>query len=169
MNIHPAFIHFPIALLTLYVIIEIVPFGKWYPKAAWEDIKTLLVATGGIGLLVALATGQLAEHSAFAEASKNILSVHKTFAGTTTAIFGIIAAAYVIHWIFEKHEASLGSLATDLAFLRAAANFVLKRWIIIPLALIGLATLTFTGALGGIIVYGPNADPVTKFVYSLFF
>ncbi|HUZ93261.1 MAG TPA: DUF2231 domain-containing protein [Candidatus Paceibacterota bacterium] len=169
MNLHPAFVHLPIGLLTLYVLFEVVPFGRWYPRAAWEDIKFFLVAVGGLGLLAALATGQLAESSTMARAARNVLRLHKNFAGLSTAIFGILAAAYLIRWIFEKHADLLGPFAADFSFVRDAANVVLKRRIAVPMALAGFIALSITGALGGIIVYGQNVDFMTKFVYSLFF
>lgn len=33
----------------------------------------------------------------------------------------------------------------------------------------GLLLITLTGALGGIIAYGPDIDPVASFVYRLLF
>ncbi|KKT65723.1 MAG: hypothetical protein UW58_C0021G0001, partial [Candidatus Collierbacteria bacterium GW2011_GWC2_44_30] len=33
----------------------------------------------------------------------------------------------------------------------------------------GLVLLTTTGALGGIMAFGPGVDPLTKFVNDLFF
>ena len=169
MNIHPIFVHFPIALLAMYSIFEILPLVKWYPKAHWDDIKAALVIFGGLGVLAALATGQLAEGSDLARASEAVLHVHKMFAGATAAVFGILAAAYLLRWIFEKHGAAFSGLATKFSFLKSFADFILNRWIVVPLALIGLIVLMFTGALGAIIVYGQNGDVVTQAVYSLFF
>ena len=169
MNIHPVFVHFPIALLTLYAILEILPMDSWYPRAMWTDIKAFLVIVGGLGLLFALATGQLAEHSSFAEASRSILGLHKYFAGISTAVFGILAAAYLIRWVFEKHPNFLGVFTVKLSFLKAIADFILKRWLVVSLALVGFIVLGITGALGGIMVYGPNGDFFTKFIYSVFF
>ena len=169
MNIHPIFVHFPIALLTLYAILEILPLAAWYPRAAWTDIKTFLVTFGGLGLLVALATGQLAEHSLYALRAENVLRVHKMFAGASTAIFGILAAVYLIHWIFEKHPNLAGGLLKKITLLHAAAQFVLKRPVVVTIATIGLVAIAVTGTLGGIIVYGPNGDFITKFVYSILF
>ena len=169
MNIHPIFIHFPIALLVLYVVFEVLPLERWYPKTSWVDIKAVLVMIGGLGLLASLTTGELAEGSMLAQASKNVLHVHKAFAGATTAVFGIIAAAYLIRWIYEKHVDRLREPVVVFASLNTAARRILNRWIVVPLALLGFCTLFLTGTLGGIIVYGPNIDFVTKFVYGVFF
>jgi uncharacterized membrane protein len=169
MNIHPIIVHFPIALLTFYAVLEILPLTKLYPKVAWEDVKTLLVCFGGLGMLAALLTGQLAESSPLGRASENVLHVHKTFAGASAAIFGLIALAYFVRWIFEKHTDRSKILLGGPAFIKGFADLILKRWIIVPLAILGLSVLSLTGTLGGIIVYGPNSDFATKFVYSIFF
>lgn len=167
MNIHPLIVHFPIALLTLYVFFEVFPFERWYPRAAWKDIKAVLVCFGGLGILVALATGQLAESSALARASGNILHVHKFFAGASAAVFGIIALAYFIQWAFSKHIDFFKSLKKDIPIIGQFSDIILKRWVIVPFALAGFAVLFLTGALGAIIVYGPTNDVVTQFVYSI--
>lgn len=53
--------------------------------------------------------------------------------------------------------------------IKKHTGYVLRSPFLPFLALIGLIAITMTGALGGAIVYGPNVDPVVKFVYSLFF
>jgi len=166
MNIHPLVVHFPIALLVLYVFFEVLPFEQWYPRAAWKDIKTILVSFGGLGILAALATGQLAEQSFFTANIATILHLHKLFAGASAAIFGIIAAAYVIQWIFGKHTSALRYIKDRMFFLEAFFSIVLKRWVVTPLAILGFFVLAMTGVLGAIMVYGPSNDFITQFVFS---
>ncbi len=166
-NIHPFVVHFPVALLTLYVFFEILPLSNWYPRVSWEDIKAILVSFGGLGILAALVTGQLAERSLLARSAGNILYLHKLFAAASAAVFGIVALAYVIRWVFSKHADSLRRIKDRLFFLDAFSSFILERWVVVSLALIGFAVLFITGALGEIIVYGPNNDVITQFVSSL--
>jgi uncharacterized membrane protein len=168
-NIHPILVHFPIALLTFYCVLEIVPLMKWYPKVAWSDVKALLVCFGGLGILGALLTGGLAEDSNLARASEHVLAIHKFFAATSAAVFGIIALAYLIWWIFEKHIDPAKPLGRGVKIIKGFSDIILKRWVVILLAILGLGVLTLTGTLGGIIVYGADSDFATKFVYSLFF
>lgn len=168
MNIHPLIVHFPIALLVLYVVFEVLPLERWYPRAAWADIKAILVCFGGLGLLAALLTGQLAESSLLAHASENVLHIHKTFAGASTAVFGLIALAYFIRWAFSKHATFLKPLQEGVPIIQTYSNIILKRWIVVPLALIGFVALSLTGTLGAIIVYGSSGDFATQFVASLF-
>jgi hypothetical protein len=37
----------------------------------------------------------------------------------------------------------------------------------LPLALIGVLAITITGALGGVIAFGPDIDPAATFFYNL--
>lgn len=168
MNIHPIIVHFPIALLVCYAIIEIFPLNKWYPRFPWDSVKLFLVLLGTVGAVAALGTGSLAEHSS-QWTLRNVLRVHKSFASISTFIFGILTAAYFIRWIFQQYSGLFVGPLSALSLLKKIADFILKRWIVVPLALIGLVTILVTGILGGIIVYGPNLDPFTKFMYSVFF
>lgn len=167
MNIHPLFVHFPIAILFLYSILEILPLSRWSPNLSWNSIKTLLVTVGTLGAFAALGTGSVAEELISDESTKKIMNVHSSFAGATTIIFCVITVAYLIRWFFKKHPQILGGFISRLSFLKSISDFILKRWIIILLALIGLITITITGALGGIIVYGSNSDLFSKFIYNL--
>ena len=61
-NIHPLFVHFPIALLFVYSIIKILPLQKWLPNVAWKHIERVLLLVGVLGAFAALSTGEIAEH-----------------------------------------------------------------------------------------------------------
>lgn len=169
MNLHPLIIHFPIALLSLYVLFEVLPMERWYPLVRWQDIKAILAAAGGIGLLAALVTGQMAEHSLLAFSAGPILRYHKMFADASTAAFGIIAAAYVIRWMLERHERLLRRAGLPIRSLRTIAAVILDRRIIVSLAIIGFIVLFLTGIFGEMIVYGPRNDPFSRLVAALFF
>ncbi len=168
MNLHPLIVHFPIALLIMYVIFEVLPLERWYPRAAWADIKAVLVCFGGLGILAALLSGQLAESSLLAHAAGNVLHLHKFFASASAAVFGIIALAYLIRWAFAKHADIFKSLRERIPLIEIFSDTILKRWVVVSFALLGFVVLSTTGALGAIIVYGPNGDFVTQFVYALF-
>lgn len=168
MNLHPIFVHFPIALLTLYALLEILPLGRWFPRAPWDSIKMFLVVLGTLGAGAAIATGSLAKDLITDRSLRKIISLHETFAQATTIIFGLLAGAYSIRFIFREYP-QFAKRFSGTSFLQHIADGVLKRWIAIPLACMGIIALAITGALGGIIVYGPDVDPVAKFVYSFFF
>ncbi len=169
MNFHPLVVHFPIALLTFYALFEVLPLARWYPSVSWADVKALLVSFGGLGILAAIATGQMAEHSLIARAAGRILYYHKLFAAASAAVFGIIALAYVIDWMFRKHGPWLRRAGIGPAWLHGAAKTVLNRRVIVPLAIVGFLVLFLAGIFGEMIVYGPNNDPIAHFVFTLFF
>ena len=88
-NLHPLFVHFPIALLFLYSFIKIIPLKKWWPQG---EIISLVIPS-----------------------KKNL--THPILSGF--------------------------------------------------LALVGLVAIVVTGLLGGVMVYGPTADPAAGIVLRL--
>jgi len=57
MNVHPIFVHFPIALLTIYALLELIQFKKVTSWNPWFYIKASFVVFGAIGTYAALFTG----------------------------------------------------------------------------------------------------------------
>ncbi|MBI5913541.1 hypothetical protein HY839_03850 [Candidatus Azambacteria bacterium] len=168
MNIHPLFVHFPIGLLVLYAVLEILPLTRWYPQAPWGAVKTVLLIFGAAGAVAASGTGEIAEKLLANEGAEELIEVHKKFATMATLIFGALAYAYFVRWISEHHRIFEGRLR-PLSFLRTIADIIMMRWAAVILALIGLMAITITGGLGAAIVYGPDADPLVTIIYSLFF
>jgi uncharacterized membrane protein len=169
LNIHPAVVHFPIGLLTLYCILELLRFKKIQSKSYLFYVKAILLVAGTVGAFFALQTGELLEK----EFTSALLEKHAMFANITTILFVVLSVAYLIRWFKIDGE--------TWAFLKkpliakiwkvkvAASDFVLKSWVSVFLAAIAFVFLTFTGALGGAIAYGPDTDPIVSFVYHLFF
>lgn len=168
MNIHPLFVHFPIGLLVLYAILEMLPLMRWYPQAPWDAIKTVLSIAGAAGAIGAFGTGEIAEKLLEDESLRGLIEVHSSFAVATTFIFSALAFSYFVRWLSDHHHIFEGRLRS-LAFVGLIANILAKRTIAVLLALVGLIALTITGGLGAAIVYGPEADPLVTIIYSLFF
>lgn len=61
MNIHPLFVHFPIALLTVYAVAELLRFKRLTSQVWWWNVKTLLLGVGLLGGFATLQTGEIAE------------------------------------------------------------------------------------------------------------
>lgn len=167
MNVHPIFVHFPIAFLTIYALIEIVPVSKLQSKDSIFYIKFFLVVIGWIFSLIASSTGEIAEHII---GDSRLVEIHASFATATEIIFGIIAIWYVFRFL-EKEAIQIPYIETKI---RPVLSFMIrisrKVGVIIPiLACTGLVFVTITGSLGGAIVYGPNVDPIVQFIYNLFF
>ena len=175
MNIHPLIVHFPIALLVAYSVLEI--SGYVWPasrRVAWVfPVKAFTLFVGTLAAFVALVTGEIAEELIEGSALGYILEVHSLVAGVTTILYVILAAAY-LNRVFDKNG-WFDRIASSNAFLawgwrakKYIAHLILDTWFLPVVALLALIGITVTGALGAAMVYGPNADPFVSFVYHLF-
>jgi len=160
-TIHPLVVHFPIALLTIYAVVELLRFKKINGQTYWFYLKAILVILGTIGALVARQTGEeLVEAWRASGASSSIVvNVHNNWSLIATWIFGVLAVAYLGAWLYRE-----GVLKNPVG---QWCERLIRSWLIPIIALIGLAAITITGALGGAIVYGSDVDPTVKFIYLL--
>ncbi len=171
MNVHPIVVHFPIAFLTAYAILEILAFKSLRQKIYWFYIKASLVILGAGGAAAALLTGEMVEDLAEGDrAMRQVLHLHEAFAKATLLIFSLIALGYAILWIYKELEPYFGAgrfsvLKAFLLLPVKVSRFFLESPIAILLALLGLACITLTGGLGGVMVHGPDADPFFRPIY----
>lgn len=174
MNIHPLFVHFPVALLSTYAVFELLRFKKITSQNYWFYVKAVLVIAGTLGACVAYLAGDEAKHLILQKHAdlKSLIALHENWALVTLIIFAIIASSYTVVWLKQY---KIGWLSKDNFFGRSwklkimVAGFILNSSIVLILAFVGLVALTITGALGGSIIYGHSGDPFTAFVYSIFF
>ena len=146
----------------------------------WFYLKAIILMIGGLGALVALNTGDMAREAVqsggFLPAVSNfkqVVNMHENFADLSVAIFGLLAASYLILWINKENISRLFSQKQSLikfwqALTKIAHAFVETKFVIV-MALAGLICITITGGLGGIMVYGPSADPFFGMIYKLLF
>lgn len=177
MNIHPIFVHFPIALLTVYAALELMRNKKLLAKETFFYIKASFVIIGILTTSFALQTGESAEHT-YDRSSPiyPLINTHSSWANITSWVFGVIAVIYgilIIEKIFLTENVFAQNFLTKIRsllnpFYRIAHMLYENSAIMITLALFGLAAVTITGSLGGAIVYGPDADPVVHAIYSFF-
>lgn len=171
--IHPLLVHFPIALLTFYAILELIRFEFVLKQPYWFYIKASLSIIGVFFAFLALASGDGAEHyveNAGMTFPKSLIEIHAGFAATATIVFGLIASSYAIQWLFmiPKFQNLISKFKVILIPLQKISNFVAKPSIIISLSIVGVLLMTVVGGLGASMVYGQDIDPLAKFVYSLF-
>ena len=176
-SLHPILVHFPIALLVIYAILECVRFKKITEWHSFFFIKAFLAIFGFLAAIAAFSTGP--EGSAIHGWSgytgmtgsngrpilRQIVDMHSNFATLTVIIFGIIAASYLVVWIQREYPIN----HKIWNYVLQIARFIQKPTVIIILAIIGLVAVTIAGSLGGSIVYGPDVDPVVSFIYHLLF
>jgi uncharacterized membrane protein len=152
MNWHPALVHFPIALLTIYALMECLRFKKIMAWEPWFYLKASFVILGFLSSIVTYMSGdQIQRQFRKTAGLTTLIHAHSNYAYATVLVFGLISVAYAIVWLKWKP-------------LEAIARRLLSGYIVVPLALIGLALVTITGALGGAIAFGPEIDPVVSFI-----
>ncbi len=170
MDIHPIFVHFPIALLTVYAVLELIRFEKVTNQAYYFYIKGALLIIGILTSSLALQTGEMAEDGV-ARSLHNLVETHATFANISTWIFAVLAIVYAIVWISKteyNQKLNESGFAKIWNLKLMIANKIMNNsFIMIILAILGLVAITITGALGGAIVYGPDVDPIVSFFYYL--
>lgn len=165
MNIHPIFVHFPIALLTFYALFEIFAWKKISSMSWWIYVKATLLFAGTLSGFVALNTGEGAEHII---GGSKLIETHATFATASIWLFVVLSVVYLIRFVLESGY--IINFPKIQHVLNGIQNYINKYSFLVPvIAFIGLVVITITGALGGAIVYGPDIDPVVSFVYHLFF
>ncbi len=101
MNFHPILVHFPIALLTIYALMELIRFEKIKNQDFWFYTKAMLSIFGAISTLPAILTGKIIERQF--RGVRNLVHTHSTWAQITTLIFAAIAAAYLIAFIDKNN------------------------------------------------------------------
>jgi uncharacterized membrane protein len=163
-NIHPIFVHFPIAFLLLYSFIKIVPLYKWFPRVAWKQVGLVLLLAGVIGAFVANSTGEIAEH--LVRPDHNLVEMHATFASISTWVYGLLLIGEVLSVLTINIIPKIG-IPKLTSFLVSIQKILTNRTLSIILALAGLVAISVTGLLGGVMVYGTTADPIAGVVLQL--
>jgi uncharacterized membrane protein len=143
-HIHPAIIHFPIALLTVAPLLVLL--GLLWPaqRRGIHASALILLALGLGGLVLALASGEAVER--FARATPALIAgvrEHELLAQKTTLIFGLLGISFGVLWalpILRKRELS-----------RFLETGLLVLWLLVSAG--GVLALGLTGHAGGHLVH----------------
>jgi uncharacterized membrane protein len=101
-RLHPLIIHFPIALLLVAALLEVIGFVK--PGAISPKIISLIVGIGALGALAAAFTGWIfAEHSRQPSDMRATLFWHR-WLGIATAFVALGAWAIARSWGDSQHS-----------------------------------------------------------------
>jgi uncharacterized membrane protein len=166
LNIHPLFVHFPVAFFTVYSLAELLRFKSLLRRAEFFYVKTVLVLVGFGSALLAIITGLVAKQL---WAVKPIqLQTHENFGIATTIVFGFLAFGYLVAWLEQSARCAAWLRGNAFGkFLLTLKHLLIETPLAPFLALVGLVLVFITGALGGSMVFGTDADPFARFVYHL--
>ncbi len=179
MNLHPIFVHFPIALFSLYTFIEILRFKKISDRQETFYIKAVLSIAGVFGAFAALLFGDTAAHevmqgiiTAKVDNPVEVIELHEFLAQLGTFIFILPAAGYAVAWLnkFDFINKLPGKFLKSIwQFGTLISKWIIETPLVILLSLVGIVIITIAAALGGSIIYGPDSDPIVKIIFNLFF
>ncbi len=163
-NIHPLFVHFPIAFLVVYSVIKFLPAEKWITSISWRPIQRLLLVVGVLGAFVSNTTGEMAEH--LVKADHDLVEMHAFFAGASTWIYGILLVGEIL-FLLNRYFVTKNIQTPINKILISIERIINQKILSSTLSLLGLIAISITGLLGGVIVYGVSADPIAPFVLRL--
>lgn len=190
-NLHPLFVHFPIALFTFYSLMEMIPSKTLRENRTFFWIKCTLLFLGFISVWPTLMSGDSIEHMFGSDVEKNkLVMIHSFWANASVLLYSLLAIAYFIEG-FKKYlespfdqasgwqkvlllpvkikEWALKNTLTErlLSLILWIQKQIFKTRMLVLLALLGFIALSITGALGGALVHGANVDPVVYFFYKI--
>lgn len=171
-NIHPAFVHFPIALLLVYAFFELLSATRAKNWPHIQSTKHICLLFGTLGAFASLQTGEIAEE-AFSGSDATLhqlIETHSLWANISTIVFTAILLARLIVWLAKQpalDRPNVSIFKRVLFVLVPLAKRIEQVPVVQLLAAFGLIAITITGALGAAIVYGPEVDPLVQVIYSL--
>ncbi len=142
-DFHPIAVHFPVAFLTVYALAQLATLHPRVQKIAWwPPLVKFLLVVGTLGTVGAFVTGKLIELRMGGDAGR-LMETHGAFGFYTL----------------------VGSLAVTAATFHPRLRTRVPEWLMHAFAAVLLTLVTITGALGGALAYGTEADPIVSVVY----
>jgi uncharacterized membrane protein len=132
-HLHPMIVHFPIALITVGFLADVV-FLFFRNEKCLSKTGFYLMVLGTLAAVAAWATGQLFTNEPSQGEIVKVFERHETGA-LITMILMIIGAALRIYLVAGKKE------ETNL------------KWVVFGFYLLAFLAVTFTGFMGGTMVY----------------
>lgn len=132
-HLHPMIVHFPIALITVGFFADVV-FLFFKNEKCLSKTGFYLMVIGAVAAVAAWTTGQLFTTEPVQGEIVRVFERHETGA-LITMIIMIIGASFRIYLVIKKKE------ETKL------------KWVVFALYLLGFGAVTFTGFMGGTMVF----------------
>ncbi|MBN1967884.1 MAG: DUF2231 domain-containing protein [Candidatus Delongbacteria bacterium] len=134
-NLHPITVHFPIALLTVSVLFEVL--SAFTNVSSFKITAKWTFLTGYVSLLLVLGTGLLAVNGPYAnfnEKSAELLTYHKAAAFISISLFGVL-----LLWRFFNRLEVPEKKSSLMIYLLVS--------------ILSVSVMSFGGHTGGLMVY----------------
>ncbi|MEZ4706426.1 MAG: DUF2231 domain-containing protein [Caldilineaceae bacterium] len=158
-TLHPATVHFPIALLILSSVAGLL-YLYWQPRAELRILVWWTMPVGWLAVGAAILTGLLAQAGLPPQAPyRGLLNWHIS---SGLALLVLYAALLYLRWLRRpKQKSNVGSAATQNAHADPLLDDAAARWWLTLLLLLGIGLVVASGWNGGRLVYdwGVNVGP----------
>ncbi|MDP2303701.1 MAG: hypothetical protein Q8N03_14880 [Ignavibacteria bacterium] len=149
---HPKLVHFPIALLLTYTLLEAV--GAILKKDFFSKAAYILLILGVLGAVAAAQTGEQAEllFENWTKASGDLLESHEKYANLTVWLFSVLLVIRTAFTILVQLKK------------KYTVNQTVLKYIFVLIAIIGCYFIYETGEYGGKMVYehGVGTKPMME-------
>jgi hypothetical protein len=134
------------------------------PSVAWKQIERLILLVGFLGALAANSTGEIAED--LVRPNQQLVETHSFFAGASILFYGLILLGEVLTLLitFMIQKFNIIPLIKLFTFFE---KLLTNKALVLLLAFLGLISISITGMLGGIMVYGLSADPLAPIILKI--
>jgi uncharacterized membrane protein len=169
MNLHPIVVHFPIALLIVYAVIEVVSF--FLPKRSEKLYMTKIIClwVWVIWSFFALQSGEIAQDIHW---KSDLIHTHEQRAEKSHIMYMILAIYYLVKIVFEEKIWGNYRVRYLQDYFATVSIFFHARWVqllVMLISIIGVLVLTIVGALGWAISRGTwVGDPVSDWAVNTF-
>lgn len=127
----------------------------WFPRVAWNHIERFLLIAGIAGGSLALFTGEIAAE--LVKPDHKLVETHEFFANLSIWLYGALLLGEILSFLNLQY-----------AYVSKLKNLLTNRLFSGIVALIALGSITITGILGGVMVYGTSSDPFAGILLKLF-
>jgi hypothetical protein len=119
---------------------------------------------GVLGAFVALSTGDIAEE--LVRPNRVLVDMHSTFATITTWLYSALLLGEILR-ILKTKNFFIQSKQQIQSIIFWIEKILTHSLFSKSIAVIAFVALIITGVLGGVMVYGTNADPLAPIILSL--
>ena len=165
-NIHPLVVHFPIALLSIYSFLECARLRKLQQLSFWFGLKAFLVITGSVIGILALQSGDWMKHLFMGGNFQSVVELHEFLGDWSIYLYLLIAFSYVIKSLKLQNVWESNAWFQKIVSLNAKIFCVP---VLVIFAIVAFILLVLTGALGAVLVHGPDIDTGVTIIYEFFF